>query len=87
MVVEIIVAKDNSSTSISIPTGRVSTYLGDPQSGGILLGSDVLEASDNGQISIEYTVTEDVSKHEQAQNLYIVYEGDYNYLPQTVQNL
>lgn len=85
VVVEIIVAKDNSSTSISIPTGRVSTYLGDPQSGGILLGSDVLEASDNGQISIEYTVTEDVIKHEQAQNLYIVYEGDYNYLPQTVQ--
>ena len=30
-------------------------------------------------------MTEEVIKHEQAQNLYIVYEGDYNYLPQTVQ--
>lgn len=78
MAVEVSVT-DQSTGSTTVPTGKVSIYLGDPQNGGRLLGSDTLTASDNGKGVISYTVTEADVQHGQAQTLYIVYDGDYNY--------
>ena len=48
MAVEVSVT-DQSTGSTTVPTGKVSIYLGDPQNGGRLLGSDTLTASDNGK--------------------------------------
>lgn len=65
-----------SPKDTGVPNGTVSLYLGDPENGGKKLGGNTLK---NGKATLSYTVTTDVIA-EGKQTLYIVYEGNYDYL-------
>lgn len=77
-------AKAADSSSTLIPTGSVSLYLGDPQSGGRMLASYELNASDGGRGSITYTIAKEDILHGKQQKLYLVYDGNYDLLPVSI---
>lgn len=72
------VRKTDSTSSLPLPSGTVTLYLGGSVSDGVQLGT-ATTLNSAGNADIKYTLGDDTPYSNAPQTLYIVYSGDTNY--------